>query len=405
MRRARSPSILSTSRRIRVSTARISSSVTRPPCGRCGWGGRRAQRSASVPAPVLAGRREAELAGTGRRPRRSSRSARRSRADRGGAAARAPPPPAMFIASSSSWRPNTRQLITQVSISSTSRWSAGVEQHDADDAVVAERVEQAELQRERRAGRRRAPPPPPRCGGRVVVLNWLVLLMSWVTRARSTGGHRAELERHAEPRRNSSMSPRGARAGSARSRLAAYCAGARPVFGGEGDGLEIAGVGEAAHVVRRILRQLRHRHHRQRRAHARALDRVVVDEDQAVEADVQRLGDRAQVGRLVVPVGDEGGDVGPLQHHLGMVAEGRLGDRRVVLRAHREHDAALAQLLRIALQREMRLADARCPGRARCPRARRRRSTPPHSVLSRSSTRHLRDRPRAAASSRATRSP
>ena len=59
------------------------------------------------------------------------------------------------------------------------------------------------------------------------------------------------------------------------------------ILGGEGDRLEIAGIGEAAHVVRRVVGQFRHRDHRQALADARPLGRVVVDEHQAVEADVQ----------------------------------------------------------------------------------------------------------------------
>ncbi len=69
------------------------------------------------------------------------------------------------------------------------------------------------------------------------------------------------------------------------------------------------------------------------------------------------VGDASQILRLVVPVGDERGDVGALQHHLGVIAECGLGDHRVVLGADREDHAAVLSELRVALQREVCFAD------------------------------------------------
>ena len=128
--------------------------------------------------------------------------------------------------------------------------------------------------------------------------------------------------------------------------------GALAILVGDGEAFEIAGVDDALGIERRIVRHFRHRHHRQFAAHQIALERVVVDEDQRIETDVQLLGDGADVLRLVRPVGDEAGDVGALQHHLRMLLERLQRVRLVVLGAHREDDAALGQIARVVLERD-----------------------------------------------------
>ena len=61
--------------------------------------------------------------------------------------------------------------------------------------------------------------------------------------------------------------------------------------------------------MRRILRQLRNGDHRQAGAHLIAFDRVVIDENQRIETDIQLVRDGFEIGRLVGPVGDEGGEI------------------------------------------------------------------------------------------------
>ena len=105
--------------------------------------------------------------------------------------------------------------------------------------------------------------------------------------------------------------------------------------------------------MRRVVRQLRHRDHRQALADARPLDRIVVDEHEAIDADVEPCRDRFEVLRLVVPIGLEGGEIRAAKHHFGMIAKRRFGDLGVVLGADGENDAPLLELLGVMLQGEM----------------------------------------------------
>jgi hypothetical protein len=143
---------------------------------------------------------------------------------------------------------------------------------------------------------------------------------------------------------------------SADPRRASRSALAVAVLGGEGDGFEIARFREAAHIVRRVFRQLRHGDHRQALAHPRPLDRIVVDEHQAIDADVEPRRDGFQVLRLVVPIGLEGGEIRAAENHFGMIAKRRFGDLGVVLGADGQNDAPLLELLGVMLQGEMRFA-------------------------------------------------
>ena len=144
----------SRSRRIPVSVSRISWSVTRASLRRMWVARRGVRREGKRPAPARPCAARSRAAGRGPRSRRSARSARRRARISATPRARAAST-RMFSASSSSWRPNTRQLITQLTSSSdrlrlVPAFILGrLEQHDADDAVVAELVEQAELQRQR----------------------------------------------------------------------------------------------------------------------------------------------------------------------------------------------------------------------------------------------------------------
>ncbi len=116
-------------------------------------------------------------------------------------------------------------------------------------------------------------------------------------------------------------------------------AAARTIFRCHAERLEIAGLGDAVGVAAHVRRQFGNGDLGKGRAHPVALVRVVVDEDEGVEAQAQPLGDPAQIGRLVVPVGHEGGDLAWPQHHLGMVFECLQGVGRIVLGDDRQHDA------------------------------------------------------------------
>ena len=86
----------------------------------------------------------------------------------------------------------------------------------------------------------------------------------------------------------------------------------------------------------------------------------------------------------------------------GMLAEGRSGVGLLVLGADGEHDAARAERQRHLLDGEKGLAVRRALAQRDAVARPSSPITPPQSVLSRSSTRHLRDCPRTAAMVRAT---
>ena len=131
-----------------------------------------------------------------RAPCRSSRSGGTRRS-----AARAEPRASAatrLSVSSSTPRPSTRQLISQVSIEQSVLAVSRRPIDDGDDAVVAELVEQADLQRERGAGRRSARRLRSSVMRRVVRLNWLVLLMSCTMRGRPIRVEPAPTRLHVE---------------------------------------------------------------------------------------------------------------------------------------------------------------------------------------------------------------
>src|SRR5205085_1354351 len=99
-----------------------------------------------------------------------------------------------------------------------------------------------------------------------------------------------------------------------------------------------------AGVVRRILGEFGNRDHRQFAADDVALERIVIGENQRVDPNVQCGGDPANVGSLVVPVGDEATDVGSFQDHLRMPLERSQRIFFIVLGANRQNHAALRQL-------------------------------------------------------------
>jgi len=164
--------------------------------------------------------------------------------------------------------------------------------------------------------------------------------------------------------------------------------GTVPVGRHERGGLEVGVGGEGPDVVVGVDGEVQDVDLGEHAADQGAFGRVVVDEDEGVQPDAQGVGDLADLGRLVVPAGGQDGDVAGPQPHVGMVGE-RIEDvRPVVLRADGEDDAALAQLGDVVLEGGERLAERPAPrvmpARPSSPRI------PPHRVLSRSRTRHLR---------------
>jgi hypothetical protein len=93
-----------------------------------------------------------------------------------------------------------------------------------------------------------------------------------------------------------------------------------------------------------------HSDHGQNRADEITLDRIVVDEDERIEADIQFLSDGPDVARLVIPVHHEGSDVASLEKHLGVRVEGGDRIRFIVLGADGQDYAAPGKITRIALE-------------------------------------------------------
>src|SRR5262249_32871049 len=85
-------------------------------------------------------------------------------------------------------------------------------------------------------------------------------------------------------------------------------------------------------------------------------DRVVVDEDQTVDSDVEAGRDGLEGFRFVVPVGQESRDVGAAKEHFRVLAKCSLRDLRVILGADGQNNATLLELLGLPLQGQMCLA-------------------------------------------------
>src|SRR5450631_355855 len=127
----------------------------------------------------------------------------------------------------------------------------------------------------------------------------------------------------------------------------------------EGGGLEVSRLCDAFDISGHVVRQFRDGDHGQRLAHCGTFRRVVVDEHQAVDSEFELRGDHAKVFGLWLPIGGKSGKILAAQNHFGVFVDRAARDIGVVLRAHREYDTALRQILGVALQREMRLASGR----------------------------------------------
>ena len=138
--------------------------------------------------------------------------------------------------------------------------------------------------------------------------------------------------------------------------IAPVLVGPGQVFGCEGDRLKITRQQQSAGKTRGVVAQLGHSHLGQRLAYLRTLRRVVVEQDQRIQADVEALGNAFEVRGLVLPVGNKDGDVVFFEQHAGVLLKRQPGGGLVVLRAHRQHNATPAQIQRHRLHSAVRLA-------------------------------------------------
>ena len=122
------------------------------------------------------------------------------------------------------------------------------------------------------------------------------------------------------------------------------------IFAGNGDRLKEVRLAKEVKILFRFRRKIRHGQVGDLAADGVALERIVVDENDAVHTDVQRLPDPADVAGLVFPVRHEHHEVVLAEHHFRVFAERT--DRGVVFvfAAHCEQDSAVAERLEIPLE-------------------------------------------------------
>ena len=105
-----------------------------------------------------------------------------------------------------------------------------------------------------------------------------------------------------------------------------------------------------------ILRQSDHIDFRQGTSHLGTLVRIIVNEDQRLDAEIQRFRNRPQIVGLALPVGDENRDVIQSEHHFRMQQKGLTGHIRVVLGAHSKNNTAFLQFFDVSLKINERFA-------------------------------------------------
>jgi hypothetical protein len=140
------------------------------------------------------------------------------------------------------------------------------------------------------------------------------------------------------------------------------------------------------HVIRRVRAEQNRRHFRRELPDDFDFRRVVIHKHKTVQAQVQFRGHGAEVLRFGLPIGLEANDVLQAQHHVRMFFKRfrRLG--QIVLAAHGQQHAALFERGNVFLKRLERLAARRSVAQFDAFQTVI-ATTPPHSVLSKSSTR------------------
>ena len=221
--------------------------------------------------------------------------------------------------------------------------------HDGDDAVIAKRVGQPQLQAEAPQVRhhRQHIVLGIAAGGQVE----LVGLVDQLHDAGQAGAVERPVQQLHPQAAQIGVHVGGGGAQHLAADIALVLAGTLPIFPGNRHALKISGIGQAGHHPGRVLRDFRHRHHRQLTADQGALGRVVVHEHHRIQADAEAVGDGAQIAGLVLPVGLETGDIHALQQHVRMPLERLHRVGLVVLGAHGQNHAAPCLLARIVLQR------------------------------------------------------
>ena len=126
--------------------------------------------------------------------------------------------------------------------------------------------------------------------------------------------------------------------------------GARGILRAEHRRVEAAQAEQGALVEHRVLRPLRHEHLGQGLAHARALNGIVVEEHDGLQAEVQLRRQLDEVRGLVLPVDAPAGEVLDPELHLGMPPDGFERDGLLVLADDAEHEAAARESLERALE-------------------------------------------------------
>jgi hypothetical protein len=93
----------------------------------------------------------------------------------------------------------------------------------------------------------------------------------------------------------------------------------------------------------RFLRPFERQHFGAPGAHLRALDRVIVDKQEAVEPQVQLAGKRPEISRLVLPVDGGGSNVFAFQQEVGARLEDPPDVRFLVLAREADECSGLRQ--------------------------------------------------------------
>ncbi len=103
------------------------------------------------------------------------------------------------------------------------------------------------------------------------------------------------------------------------------------IFCGKCHGFEITGSRERSCIVGRVFWQFRHSHLREQLSHKSPLHWVVVEKHHGIQAQGKLVGDGLDIGRFVVPVGLENGNVLEFQEHLRVLFKRSPRDLLIIL--------------------------------------------------------------------------